>query len=509
MSTENNTFPYHSHRLLQYVIEHDRSAIALLNRELRYIYVSQRFLTDYNVKEKDVLGKRHYEIFPDLPDAWREVHQRSLEGEIITADDDAYVKADGSTVWVRWECRPWYESDDSIGGIILYTEVITKQKEAERELINAKEKAEESDRLKTEFLQNMSHEVRTPLNAIVGFSQLMARPGESIENLNTFSEILNESSNKLIRIITDVIETASIHANQVKVNPAEFNIIRTVENIVAEYREMAGRKNLDLTLKLDINPAESIIFSDKAKLEKSFDHLVENALKYTVKGSVMIGCEMRDNLLVFSVTDTGIGIDEDKQKIIFEPFRQVETGLSRDYGGNGLGLAIVRAYAELLKGNISLKSEKGKGTTVTMSVPVKIVNKEEKKDTSVADSADGKINTILIAEDEYSNYRYLYEVLHSDRMIILHANNGQEAIDICKMNDTIGLILMDIKMPVMDGASATRAIRKFRPLMPVIAQTAYMQESEKSGYLTVFDDLISKPINRNILKQKMSKFITI
>jgi PAS domain S-box-containing protein len=647
----------HSYRLLKYIIENDRSAIAVLDSNLKYIYVSKRFLKDYSVKETDILGKHHYEVFPDLPDSWHDVHKKSLAGEVLSSDEDPYEKADGTVEWVRWECRPWFEIDNSIGGIILYTEVITKQKETEyelirekvkaeesesyktdilnklneaqhiakigswdwtlktgkiwwsdelynifevnpaeytpslesnskfvhpddneayqeasnnaiqagtnldyqlrivtpsgkikyckstarvfhgkdgkpmritgtfsditpqvmiqNELIQAKEKAEESDRLKTAFLHNMSHEVRTPLNSIVGFSQLITQPGQTEESLKTFSGIIAENSDKLIGIITDVIEIARIHSNQIRIIPSRFDIIQLINKLISGFADRAQRKNISLSLNNSIPSENQIILSDKAKLEKIFIHLIDNALKFTQNGSIEVNCGLQADKLLFTIRDTGIGIAEDQQKIIFEPFRQIESGLSRDFGGNGLGLAIVRSFTELLHGNISLRSEPNTGTEISVRIPVEILKKDvagnsQKSGNEGKEGNDSKsVNTILIAEDEDSNYRYLYELLHSDNVEILHANNGKEAVEICRQRQSISMILMDIKMPILDGASATKLIKEFRPGLPVIAQTAYVEESEKNEYMNVFDDLISKPINKSDLKQKVKKYINI
>jgi PAS domain S-box-containing protein len=637
-----------AHGLLQEVIENDPSAIALLDKELRYLFVSNRFLVDYNVKQKDILGKRHYDVFPELPESWKEVHQRALSGEVVRAEEDSFQRSDGSTTWVRWECRPWYDEDGEIGGIILYTEVITKQKEIEIELRKAKEeaeeseksmanvlnklneaqhiakigswdwniqtdkiwwsdelfeifevdpasytpsfesygkfvhpedlyeynkealnslktgephdfqmriitqkgnlkyckstavvhldekghplsmrgtfsditehvrilselnaakeKAEESDRLKTAFLQNMSHEVRTPLNSIVGFSELLSEPGQSLQKIKSFSKIISSNSNKLIGIVSDMIEISQIQSKQVRIVFSKFDVVPLLYKVSDPFREITQLKEVDFFISQDIPAEEAVIESDKGKVEKIFYHLIDNAVKFTHKGFIKAEMSINNNNLLFSITDSGIGIAEDQQKIIFDPFRQLETGLSRSYGGTGLGLTIVKAYVDALHGTISLNSEVNKGTTFKVSLPV-MVNPGK----IISDKQDGAttdpVNTILIAEDEYSNFKYLYEVLHSDKVVILHANNGKEAIDICRKSDDIKMILMDIKMPVMDGTSAAKQIKEFRPSLPIIAQTAYVPEEDKIN--SVFDDLIAKPINKNDLKQKMSKYISV
>lgn len=495
----------HSYRMLQYIIEHDHNAIAVLNREMEYVFVSRRFLTDYNVREKDILGKNHYEVFPTLPDKWKEVHKKALSGEVISADNDSFENWNGQLVWVRWECRPWFLPDDTIGGIILYSEVITKQKEAEIELISAKEKAEESDRLKTAFLQNISHEVRTPLNSIVGFAELLSEPGQSLQKMNSFSRIISANSQKLIRIISDFIEISQVQSKQVRLVFSSFDVISSLYRTANTFLEITQLKNVGLMIDQQIPHDFSMIESDKGKIEKIFFHLIDNAVKFTQQGDINVSISLEENFLHLSIKDTGIGIPTEKQEIIFDPFRQIETGLNRSYGGTGLGLTIVKAYVDALNGTISLRSEINKGTEVTLTIPVKALPSTGNQAQKEHDPDHA--NTILIAEDEYSNFKYLYEVLHSDNLVILHANNGKEAVEICRKNNDIKMILMDLKMPVMDGTTAARKIKEFRPEMPIIAQTAYILNEEKIN--SAFDDLIAKPINRIDLAEKMSKYLDV
>ncbi|HEX2921834.1 MAG TPA: PAS domain-containing sensor histidine kinase [Bacteroidales bacterium] len=362
----------HSHDLMSYVIEHSRSAIAVHDRDLKYVFVSEKYLHEYNVKEKDIIGRHHYEIFPDLPQKWRDVHQRALHGEVISAEDDPYEKADGSIEWTRWECRPWFESDGSIGGIIVYTEVITKRKEAEFELIRAKERAEESDRLKSAFLQNMSHEVRTPLNTIVGFSQLISESSFSTPELRFYSDIIASSNERLIDIISDVIDISQIRTNQVKTAISQTDLQMIASKIAGAFKGTAVKRNLDFLFTSKIDKTSTIALTDSRKVERIFHHLVDNALKFTNNGYVRITTSIENNSFSFEVIDSGIGIPLKMQEKVFEPFRQVETDLSRTYGGNGLGLSIVKAYTELLHGTIYLDSKPGKGTTVRVLIPMEI-----------------------------------------------------------------------------------------------------------------------------------------
>lgn len=362
----------HSYQLLQYIIENDFTAIAVLDREMRYIYVSRRFLSDYNVIEKDILGRIHYEVFPDLPDSWKEVHRRALNGETIMADEDSYPRADGNIVWVKWVCRPWYGLSDTIEGIILYTEVITRAKEAEMELKKAKEKAEESDRLKTAFLHNISHEVRTPLNSIIGFSDLISQIEKGDPRVKRYSEIITENSAKLISIISDVIDISQIQSGHVDVNFSKFEISKLFDEVVNDFRDKTKSAEVSLTVDQDTNKGNLLIETDKQKVRKILYHLLDNAIKFTKSGSIKLIYHVDDSRLYFTVADTGIGISEDNQKNLFAPFWQNETGISSNSGGMGIGLTIIRAYLNLLGGSISMTSYPDKGTTFNVMLPVKV-----------------------------------------------------------------------------------------------------------------------------------------
>jgi two-component system sensor histidine kinase EvgS len=382
---------------------------------------------------------------------------------------------------------------------------ITDQKKLTQALIAAKEKAEESDRLKTAFLHNISHEVRTPLNSIVGFSELMSTPNLAPGKLKLFSTLISDSSNKLIQIITDTIEISQVQSNQVYTRYSEVDIINLFNGIVNKHSKNAKEKKLDFIFKVNPLTNEFIVQTDKEKVEKIFSHLIDNAIKFTLQGSVEIYCEIEEEKFNVTITDTGIGISDEMQKTIFEPFRQVEPDESRILIGNGLGLPLAKAYTTLLNGTLTLNSSLDKGTTIYFSIPRAKTNLMEEQ--RVITPISQTIRTILIAEDEYSNFLYLIEVLSDKTFTILHAENGQQAIDLCKSNKDVDLILMDIKMPIVDGYQAALEIKKLRPNLPIIAQTAYALDSEKQLFLGVFDDYITKPIKSVELKSKLLKYV--
>jgi signal transduction histidine kinase/ABC-type amino acid transport substrate-binding protein len=376
------------------------------------------------------------------------------------------------------------------------------------ELTAAKEKAEESDRLKSLFLQNMSHEVRTPLNAIVGFSQLMAESDMSRDKFREFSGHILTGSEKLTGIIRDIIEMSQIQTNQMQFSQSEFDIAKLVESVLEKFTEFAGEKKLLLKIKQEIPEEKRMIISDKDKMKTVLTHLLDNSIKFTPKGTVELISDIRNDQLFIQVTDTGIGISPETQKVIFEPFRQFETEMHRRYGGNGLGLSLVKAYVELLVGAISLDSKINNGTSVTLLFPLDTTTqgmslKRETVQPSIAGTPKKSTSTktILIAEDEYANYLYLKAIIDNKNVTILHAVDGQEAIDLCRSNNAIDMILMDIKMPVMDGYTAAKMIKEFRPGIPIIAQTAYAMESEKQHFADVFDDYFTKPIDKKSISK--------
>ena len=416
-----------------------------------------------------------------------------------------WKRKNGSIIDIILASTPLDLSDYKKG--ITFTALdITERKRIEIELLIAKEKAEQSDRLKSTFLQNMSHEVRTPLNAIVGFSQLMTKPNQSPEKLKKFTEIITESSEKLIGIVTDVIEISQIHTNQANVKLSTKNCNLLISEKIKDYfTNKAKGKNILLEFAENCPCTNNQICTDFEKLDRIINHLIDNAIKFTIKGSIKISCCLKKNYLQVTITDTGIGISQEMQKVIFEPFRQVETGMTRNFGGNGLGLALVKSYVELLNGSITLQSELNKGTAITIGLPmientneIPIKNNQQKK---------YSVNTILIAEDEIANFEYLKELLSDTGIEILHATNGQQAIDLCRNSRKIDLVLMDIKMPIMNGDTATKMIKEFRPELPIIAQTAYALESERTGFIGIFDDYLTKPISEKALMEKLKLHI--
>ncbi len=373
-----------------------------------------------------------------------------------------------------------------------------------KELKILKEAAEESSRLKTSFLQNISHEIRTPLNGIIGFSNIITRPNQDPEKLKLYTNMITSSSHKLLEIITDVIEIAQLSTNQMEVHYSRIGILDLIDSLIEEFSSRAMEKGLSFEIINQI-PKHIQITTDVEKFKRIIYHLIDNAIKFTHKGKVEVYCQLIDNNIQFSVSDTGIGISAEMQSTIFEPFRQVELDIHRSYGGNGLGLSLIKAYTHLLNGTIELKSEINIGSTFTIKTPISAEQTEQSR--SIIKPSQHTIKTILIAEDEYVNFQYLNEILSDSGYDIIYANNGQEAVEICQNNSSVDFILMDIKMPIMDGYTAAQLIKSINPKLPIVAQTAYAFEIEKDRFGSVFDGYLTKPILHNDLFHSIEKFL--
>lgn len=395
-------------------------------------------------------------------------------------------------------------------------ENIKIRKAQEDSLVLEKKRAEQSDKLKTEFINNMSHEIRTPMNGILGFASFLNEPDLTEEKKKHYISIIQNSGTQLMRIIDDILEISTLGTKQVKVVETQICLNDLLLEHFSIFNIKAQENKIPLYLKKGLSDEESMIFIDKTKLNKIISNLIENALKFTNTGFIEFGYVRKKSKLQIYVKDTGIGISPEKHKTIFERFSQAEKELSKNVGGLGLGLSIAKENAKLLNGKITLKSEKGKGTSFFVTIPYKPVNEKILK--SSLNNDKGKIiqkeekHTILIVEDGEVNYLYVEILLKNLKLNleILHAKNGKEAVEICKKNDTIDLILMDIKMPIMNGFEATKLIKEFRPNLPVIAQTAYStNEDKKQAFLAGCDDFISKPITKETLNKTIHKYLKI
>ncbi len=398
-------------------------------------------------------------------------------------------------------------------------EKLVKQRTKELDLeISERKIAEESDKLKTAFLSNMSHELRTPLNAIIAFSNFLKDPGLSDEKRNEYLNYISNAGDNLLQLIDDIIDCAKIESGQLSINKTACNITGILAELLRIFNELKGKKNKS-NIEFRINPKclekNVIIETDPLRLKQILNNLLENSLKYTLKGYVEMGFEDIDHSVQFYVKDTGIGIQKDKQQLIFERFLQVNSIKDRGFGGTGLGLSICKNLVNLLGGNIWVESELNKGSVFSFTIPykdIRIESRPEKEESEISPlkmDFDYKWNNkvILIVEDEDLNFKVLESALARTDATILRANDGLEAIRMVK-NQDLSLVLMDIQMPKMDGYLATKEIKKINSKLPVIAQTSYAMSGERERCIEAgCDEYLPKPLNLAELLSIIDKYI--
>jgi PAS domain S-box-containing protein len=386
---------------------------------------------------------------------------------------------------------------------------------AEESLQLAKENAEASDQLKSLFLSNMSHEIRTPMNAILGFAEMLQDPELNIEEKDRFLDVIIKSGDNLLRLINDIIDISKIEAGQLRILYSDCNLNELFDDLEEFFNKELNRLRKDhLTFYMQTEKSEHdfVVYTDPARLKQIISNLVGNAIKFTDEGFIELGYRVRGNKIEIYVRDSGIGIPVDQQKLIFERFGQVKEVAARNLSGTGLGLTISRNLVELLGGTMWLDSFPGEGSTFWFSIPLKVGNHRSETlfetEVSPSQQLDLSGKNILVVEDVDTNYFYISSLLGKLNGNILRASDGLIAIDICKNDPSVHLVLMDIELPVMDGYTATREIKKIRPDLPVIAQTAFAMMGEREKSLEAgCDDYIAKPIRKEILLEVISKFI--
>jgi len=426
------------------------------------------------------------------------------------------VKPDGEIGWMMSNAFP---VKNDIGEVVRYAGIvtdITTQKIVEQDLIKAKEKAEESDRLKSAFLATINHELRTPLNHILGFSEII-RSNSDDADIKEFSGIIYDSGRKFLAMVEDIFNLALVEQGEVRVREQTFKLtdlfLENKNSLEEILNESEKNNDIQLVFKPDSKLLLTVITSDRLKISQVLTNLFRNAVKFTHKGEIQYGFYVdKEDKLVFFVKDTGIGIPADKLDIIFDFFRQVDDSHTRHYDGLGIGLAISRQIAHAMDGELSVKSEEGVGTTFYFSVPLVMSGKVEKasKPCAAADACKFSNNTVLIAEDDEDSLILVRHLLKQTEIRILTAVNGQEAVELYAANPGIDLVLMDLKMPEMDGYEATRRIKAVNAEVPVLALTAYgLVKDQEKALAAGCDDVITKPVDRDLLLHTMKKYLGV
>jgi signal transduction histidine kinase/CheY-like chemotaxis protein len=371
-----------------------------------------------------------------------------------------------------------------------------------KQLEISKRKAEESDKLKSSFLANLSHEIRTPMNAIIGFSDLLSNPNLTEADKADYLKIIRNSGTNLVSIIEDLIEMSKIDAKQITPKFRGFDVTKFITEIYETINiTIPEEKKIVFSMQHSGELIQKKILSDEVKLKQVINNLVTNAIKYTDNGFVTFGYQVnkQQQTLEFIVKDSGIGIDPDNLKVIFDRFRRIEDDFSAELSGLGLGLAISKAYVEMLGGHINVSSKVGQGSVFSFTIPLKFDESEEiiPSGYSINCLESNSHKTILIAEDDNINYLLLKKILQIKNFTVIRAVNGQEAVTIAEENINLDLIFMDIKMPVMDGYKAFEKINSFRPHLPIVAQTAHSSNEDRERIIRAgFTDYITKPLDK-------------
>jgi PAS domain S-box-containing protein len=495
----------------------------------KYLSVNDSFAASVNKTVDEVISKTDYDIYP------QEFAQRYREEDlkIILTRKQLFVEEQTGNKWYETFKAPIFDTFGNVIGVTGIALEITQRKKSEEEnreyseklavqnvklklindeLKNAKERAEESDELKSAFLANMSHEIRTPMNAILGFATLIRNRVLSEEKRRDYIDLINANCRQLLHIITDIIDISKIEAGQISIMNKNFQLNKMLNDLLLNYTNQIDvlRKPIQLIIKPGLKNEDSALFTDKVRLEQILSNLLSNALKFTEQGSIEFGYMIdRRRDIIFFVKDTGIGMTPDEQKIIFDRFRQVSSSYNKLYGGTGLGLSISKGLTEKLGGRIWVESEVGKGSCFYFNLPYKPginIEKPQEIDYNLEYNWTGR--TILIAEDEEVNYSLLETILKPTGVGILRAKTGLEAIQYCTSEMRINLVLMDVKMPDLDGLEATRQIKSLRKSLPIIAQTAYAMSTDENNCLKAgCDDYISKPLRIDDLLKKIDQYI--
>ncbi len=490
--------------------------------------VVDRHFTGVNEKLCELTGYSEEDL---LNQSSRMLYLCDSDFEKVGTVKSRQIREQGTgTMETRWRCKDGsikdillsstpMDADDLQKGITFSAMDITERKKAEQKLLSrnrelriARDQAEESDRLKTAFLANMSHEIRTPMNGILGFTNLLGKGSLSEKTMQSYIEIINKSGERLLGTVNDLIDISKLETGQVNIVIDNTNINDLMDTLFKFFHQEAITKGLQLSLQKEATDHQLIIRTDEQKLNSVLTNLIKNAIKYTNKGSVVFGYRKltigKKAELEFFVKDSGIGIPEDRQQAVFNRFEQADIEDRHAYEGSGLGLAIAKSLVEMLGGEIWLESTVEKGSTFYFKLP--LITSEGKETVSIEAKAfreqkdfQGKIK-ILIAEDDVASFLHLSILTKVFTREVLHVTSGSEAVQTCRDHPDIDLVLMDIKMPLMDGLEATRLIRKFNPTVYIIAQTAYaltgdLEKALESGC----NDYITKPIQLDELMEKL------
>ncbi|MDD3876487.1 MAG: ATP-binding protein [Bacteroidales bacterium] len=500
------------------ILDNINTGVIIYNTDKSISYCNKIACCALGVKDKDIINKTHIDL------GWIFFHNE----ETPFTEDDCFIKRvlkSGEEVinqnvgimhpgmneksWMMVSAKPLFDKSNKIDQVLVSFTDVSKSKHEEISLIEAKKNAEERDMLKSAFLANMSHEIRTPMNGILGFTELLKEPDLMPEEQKEYIDIIEKSGQRLLSIINDIIDISKIESGLMQLASTETNVNEIMDFTYNFFRPEIENKGLQFIYNHKLLQNEAIIKTDSEKLYAIMGNLVKNAIKYSKEGSIEFGCVSKGKYLEFFVKDTGIGIPEERQKHIFNRFIRVHSSKNHAVQGAGLGLSITKAYVEMMGGKIWFESKENKGSVFYFTLPAN--EKQGKKSTISAKDKpkEGNNLKVLIAEEDETGYLLISLALRKINAEIVRAKTGREAVEICIEKQDIDLVMMDIKMPELNGLDATREIRKFNKNIIIIAQTAYGLLGDREKALDAgCNDYMTKPIRQSELLALLKNYFS-
>jgi PAS domain S-box-containing protein len=461
------------HELLRMFVQHTPAAVAMLDCDMRYLLVSDRWLADYGLGDRELVGLRHYDVFPDIGDRWKEAHRRCLAGETVRAEEDSFARRDGRTEWLRWELVPWRAADGEIGGMLMLTEVITARKTAEQALQRsheelewrvsertealqaAKDEAERADALKSRFMAAASHDLRQPLQAAMAYVGVLAPKLSPAER--TICESARQALDSMTEILDVLLDLSELATGAVRPQVRDFSVGELIERVLAGHRTQAETKGLTLRSE----GPQCFARSDLRLVERVIDNLVSNAIRYTARGEVVVRCESGGDSLRVAVSDTGVGIPAEALDSVFEEYAQLDNPARDRRKGLGLGLSIVKQIATLLDLRIEVSSRPGSGSTFAIELPLG----QPPATTSTTSPANTSARqrsrrpVVLFVEDNPVVAVSLEMALTEEGFDVQEAGAGEQAVDLVKGGLRPDVIVSDYRLPGYDGLEVVRRVR--------------------------------------------------
>ncbi|MEI6348650.1 MAG: PAS domain S-box protein [Bacteroidota bacterium] len=517
-----------SESMFRAVFESSASSIVIINLDGYIIKANEAFYKLFGYSQQDLLGenKKYQDItyVDDLEESSLKFY-KLINGEMLNASiEKRFITKEKNIIWGIVTSAVVNNNEGKPLFIVSQIVDISERKKSEIDLVErnaelsllmnelsiAKEKAEKSDMLKTAFLANMSHEIRTPMNGIIGVADLLVEPHLNVDERNQFVAIMHSSCSRLLNTINDILDAAKIESHQIEIVDIEFSLISLFDHLRQIYTPQFEKKQL--LFSIDISPTvdlNSLYLGDYNKIIQILTNLLNNSLKFTEKGHVALYCKSDDNFCQFVVEDTGVGISDEFKNFVFSNFSQEDVSMNRGYEGSGLGLVIAKGLAHRLNGSLEFTSIKNTGTKFILSIPLKRAVDSALFHQNFKFKTDSFELIFLVAEDDDVSFYLIEKILIREFSAkIIRAKNGIEALNLFIENRNINMILMDIKMPLIDGFECVQRIRVTNQEIPIIAVTAYAFDSDRQRAIEVgCNDYLSKPFNWNLLLEKIKSFV--